>query len=122
VRYETYNPVLAVVYGTAKTWDMTVLTAKGLWKLVTMELPLSNLVGRSRSRRKASGSAGRAALAGALHRVISVNLAVLNLLPVPMLDAAIYCSSSSRVSWAGRWSLKEARGGPAARARSSCSS
>ena len=87
VRYETYNPVLAVVYGTAKTWDMTVLTAKGLWKLVTMELPLSNLGGPIQiaaegERQRREGLPSLALFTA----VISVNLAVLNLLPVPMLD------------------------------------
>ena len=87
VRYETYNPVMAAGYGVVKTWDMTVLTAKGLWKLVTLELPLSNLGGPiqiaaegERQRREGLGSLAL------FTAVISVNLAVLNLLPVPMLD------------------------------------
>jgi regulator of sigma E protease len=87
VRYETYNPVLAIGYGAVRTWDMTVLTAKGLWKLVTLELPLSNLGGPiqiategERQRREGLGSLAL------FTAVISVNLAVLNLLPVPMLD------------------------------------
>jgi regulator of sigma E protease len=87
VRYETYNPVIAAGYGVVKTWDMTVLTAKGLWKLVTLELPLSNLGGPiqiaaegERQRREGLGSLAL------FTAVISVNLAVLNLLPVPMLD------------------------------------
>ena len=87
VRYETYNPVRAIWYGAVRTWDMTVLTAKGLWKLVTLELPLSNLGGPiqiaaegERQRREGLGSLAL------FTAVISVNLAVLNLLPVPMLD------------------------------------
>jgi regulator of sigma E protease len=87
VRYETYNPVMAFGYGVVKTWDMTVLTTKGLWKLVTLELPLSNLGGPiqiaaegERQRREGLGSLAL------FTAVISVNLAVLNLLPVPMLD------------------------------------
>ena len=87
VRYETYNPILAIGYGAVRTWDMTVLTAKGLWKLVTLELPLSNLGGPiqiategERQRREGLGSLAL------FTAVISVNLAVLNLLPVPMLD------------------------------------
>jgi regulator of sigma E protease len=87
VRYETYNPILAIGYGAVRTWDMTVLTAKGLWKLVTLELPLSNLGGpiqiASEGERKRREGLGSLALFTA---VISVNLAVLNLLPVPMLD------------------------------------
>jgi regulator of sigma E protease len=87
VRYEPYNPILAIGYGAVRTWDMTVLTAKGLWKLVTLQLPLSNLGGPiqiaaegERQRREGLGSLAL------FTAVISVNLAVLNLLPVPMLD------------------------------------
>jgi regulator of sigma E protease len=87
VRYERYNPVAAVGYGVAKTWDMTELTAKGLWKLVTLQLPLSNLGGPIQiaaegERQRREGLPSLALFTA----VISVNLAVLNLLPVPMLD------------------------------------
>src|SRR2546427_4333850 len=66
---------------------MTVLTAKGLWKLVTMELPLSNLGGPIQiaaegERQRREGLPSLALFTA----VIRVNLAVLNLLPVPMLD------------------------------------
>jgi len=66
---------------------MTVLTAKGLWKLVTMQLPLSNLGGPIQiaaegERQRREGLPSLALFTA----VISVNLAVLNLLPVPMLD------------------------------------
>jgi len=87
VRYERYNPVAAVGFGVAKTWDMTELTAKGLWKLVTLQLPLSNLGGPIQiaaegERQRREGLPSLALFTA----VISVNLAVLNLLPVPMLD------------------------------------
>jgi len=87
VHYESYNPVVALGYGVARTWEMTVLTAKGLWKLVTLELPLSNLGGPIQiaaegERQRREGLASLALFTA----VISVNLAVLNLLPVPMLD------------------------------------
>ena len=87
VRYERYNPIAAIYHGTIKTWDMTVLTAKGLWKLVTMQLPLSNLGGPIQiaaegERQRREGLPSLALFTA----VISVNLAVLNLLPVPMLD------------------------------------
>ena len=87
VRYERYDPISAVGFGVAKTWDMTVLTAKGLWKLVTLQLPLSNLGGPIQiaaegERQRREGLPSLALFTA----VISVNLAVLNLLPVPMLD------------------------------------
>jgi regulator of sigma E protease len=87
VRFEPYNPVLAVGYGVHRTWDMTVLTVKGLWKLVSRQIDSSNIGGpiqiATEAGRQAKEGMGSLALFTA---IISVNLAVLNLLPVPMLD------------------------------------
>ena len=87
VRFEAYNPLSAVVYGTQRTWDMTVLTVKGLWKLVSRQIDSSNIGGpiqiATEAGRQAKEGVGSLALFTA---IISVNLAVLNLLPVPMLD------------------------------------
>jgi regulator of sigma E protease len=87
VRFEPYDPVHAVVYGVQRTWDMTVLTVKGLWKLVSRQIDSSNIGGpiqiATEAGRQAKEGVGSLALFTA---IISVNLAVLNLLPVPMLD------------------------------------
>jgi regulator of sigma E protease len=87
VRFQPYNPVVAVEQGVAKTWDMTVLTVKGLWKLVSRQIDSSNIGGpiqiATEAGRQAKEGMGSLALFTA---IISVNLAVLNLLPVPMLD------------------------------------
>ena len=87
VRSERYNPVAAVAHGAARTWELTALTVKVLWKFVKLDLPLSNLGGpiqiATESHRQRQE--GLAQLAG-FTAFISVNLAVLNLLPVPMLD------------------------------------
>src|SRR5262249_57448836 len=87
VRSERYNPLAAAGYGAAKTWELTALTVKVLWKFVKLDLPLSNLGGpvqiateSHRPRRE-----GLPQLAG-FNAFISVNLAVVNLLPAPMLD------------------------------------
>jgi regulator of sigma E protease len=87
VRFEPYNPVTAVGYGITKTWDMTVLTTKGLWKLVSRQIDSSNIGGPIQIATEAGRQArdGMASLA-LFTAIISVNLAVLNLLPVPMLD------------------------------------
>ncbi len=87
VRSERYNPVVAVGYGAARTWELTALTVKVLWKFVKLDLPLSNLGGpiqiaAESHRQRQEGLAQLAAFTA----FISVNLAVLNLLPVPMLD------------------------------------
>jgi regulator of sigma E protease len=87
VRFEPYNPAQAVEYGVSKTADMTVLTVKGLWKLVTRKIDSSNIGGPIQIATEAGRQAkeGTASLA-LFTAIISVNLAVLNLLPVPMLD------------------------------------
>lgn len=87
VTYEAYGPLAAVWHGVARTWDMTVVTVKGLWKIVAREIDSSNIGGpiqiASEAGRQAREGLGSLALFTA---IISVNLAVLNLLPVPMLD------------------------------------
>lgn len=87
VRHEPYGPIAAVGHGLERTWDMTVITLKGFWKIISGELPFSNLGGpvliASETGRQAQEGLVPLALFTA---VISVNLAVLNLLPVPMLD------------------------------------
>ncbi|HEY2991371.1 MAG TPA: RIP metalloprotease RseP [Methylomirabilota bacterium] len=87
VSFAPYNPAAALGHGTVKTWDMTVLTVKGLWKLVSRQIDSSNIGGPIQIATEAGRQAkeGTASLA-LFTAIISVNLAVLNLLPVPMLD------------------------------------
>jgi len=87
VTYEPYDPLRAAWYGGVRTWDMTVLTAKGLWKIVSRQIESSNIGGPIQIAAEAGRQAkeGPASLA-LFTAVISVNLALLNLLPVPMLD------------------------------------
>jgi regulator of sigma E protease len=87
VNYEPYPPHKAVWYGAVKTWDMTALTAKGLWKIVSRQIDSSNIGGPIQIASEAGRQAkeGPASLA-LFTAIISVNLALLNLLPVPMLD------------------------------------
>jgi len=87
VKYEPYPPLTAVWYGTVKTWDMTALTAKGLWKIVSRQIDSSNIGGPIQIASEAGRQAKEGAASLALFTaIISVNLALLNLLPVPMLD------------------------------------
>jgi regulator of sigma E protease len=87
VRFEPYRPLAAIGHGFTKTWDMTVLTVKGLWKLVSRQIDSSNIGGPIQIATEAGRQAKEGAASLALFTaIISVNLAVLNLLPVPMLD------------------------------------
>ncbi len=87
VRFEPYGAIEAVEHGVLRTWDVTVLTLKGLWKLVSRQIDSSNIGGpiqiATEAGRQAREGLGPLAIFTAF---ISVNLAVLNLLPVPMLD------------------------------------
>ncbi len=71
----------------ARTWDVTVLTVVSIWKLVTGTIPASNIGGPLQISMVAGQQAQQGLLSYAFFvALISVNLAILNLLPVPMLD------------------------------------
>lgn len=70
-----------------KTWDMSTLTLRVLWKMVSGDASLSNISGPITIATYAgiTASIGLVSFLSFL-AVISVSLGVLNLLPVPMLD------------------------------------
>jgi regulator of sigma E protease len=70
-----------------KTWDMSLLTLRVLWKMITGEAALTNISGPITIAQYAGVTAtiGFTTFIGFL-AIISVSLGVLNLLPVPMLD------------------------------------
>jgi len=84
---EPYNPVAAVWHGAAWTANMSVTIVKGLWRIALGTIDRSNIGGpiqiASMAGQQAREGFGQLALFTAF---ISVNLAVLNLLPVPILD------------------------------------
>jgi regulator of sigma E protease len=86
-RTEPYGPIAAIENSVTGTWNVTVLTVKGMWKIVSGQIAASNIGGplQIASETGRQAKEGVAQLANFM-AVISVNLAVLNLLPVPMLD------------------------------------
>jgi regulator of sigma E protease len=82
-----YGPIAAFGIAAAKTWELSALTVRVLWKLVTGQASLKNVSGPITIARYAGVSAliGVSAFLGAL-AVFSISIAVLNLLPVPVLD------------------------------------
>jgi regulator of sigma E protease len=82
-----YSPLQAVSSAAAKTWDMSWLTLRVLWKMVSGEAALSNISGPITIATYAgvTASIGLVSFLSFL-AVISVSLGVLNLLPIPMLD------------------------------------
>jgi len=88
LRTETrYGPVAALQKSVAKTWDMSVLTLRTLWKMVVGEASLDNISGPISIAQYAgqSASIGLGTFLSFL-AIVSISLGVLNLLPVPVLD------------------------------------
>jgi regulator of sigma E protease len=84
VRYGLFEAVSEALH---KTWDVTTLTLRTLWKMIAGEASVENLSGPISIAQYAGQSAtiGLAAFLGFLG-IVSVSLGVLNLLPIPVLD------------------------------------
>jgi regulator of sigma E protease len=81
------NPISAVWEGVVWASDVTLKTAIGLYKIVVGQLDRSNIGGPIQIAKTAGEQARQGIVSLALFTaVISINLFLLNLLPVPMLD------------------------------------
>lgn len=82
-----YGVVESMWKGLSKTWEVSILTLKLLWKLVVGEASLKNISGPVTIAEYAGVSAaiGFSAFVGAL-AIISISIGILNLLPIPVLD------------------------------------
>ncbi len=82
-----YGPIQSLGNALVKTWDISTLTLRVLWKLVIGEASLKNISGPVTIAEFAGVSAliGLSAFLGAL-AIFSVSIGILNLLPVPVLD------------------------------------
>ena len=82
-----YGPIEGLLKALTKTWDITLLTLKVMWKLVTGEASLKNISGPVTIAEFAGMSVvlGLSAFLGAL-AIFSISIGILNLLPVPVLD------------------------------------
>lgn len=87
VTFVRSNPAVALWEGVVKTGDFTFVTVRALLKLVRGELSPSN-IGSPIQIAVVSGQQARQGLVpyATFVAVISINLAVLNLLPIPVLD------------------------------------
>jgi regulator of sigma E protease len=84
---ERYGPVESLARATGKTWDMSVLTVRMLWNVVTGDVSVKNLSGPINIAEYAGFSARQGVLAFlSFLAIVSVSLFVLNLLPIPILD------------------------------------
>jgi regulator of sigma E protease len=83
----SYGIVESFWKGLVKTWEVSILTLKLLWKLLVGEASLKNISGPVTIAEYAGVSAiiGFSAFVGAL-AIISISIGILNLLPIPVLD------------------------------------
>ncbi|MES1947346.1 membrane-associated zinc metalloprotease [Salinisphaera sp. C84B14] len=81
------GPLAAVPAAVAKTWEVSALTVRLMARMVTGEVSLRNVSGPIQIANYAgqTASIGLEAFVGFL-ALVSVSLAVLNLLPIPVLD------------------------------------
>ena len=85
--FKRSDPLTALARGVARTWDVTAITVVSIWKLITGTIPASNIGGPLQISMVAGQQAQQGLVSYAFFvALISVNLAILNLLPVPMLD------------------------------------
>ncbi len=82
-----HGPIKSLGKALVKTWDISTLTLRVLWKLVTGEASIKNISGPVTIAEFAGVSAliGLSACLGAL-AIFSISIGILNLLPVPVLD------------------------------------
>ena len=83
----SHNPATALINGVKSTWNMTILMFQSLYMLISGDVPASDI----------AGPVGIVSMAGdtasygwyyfvSLIALMSINLAILNLLPLPALD------------------------------------
>jgi regulator of sigma E protease len=81
------NPLLAAWHGLEATWGWTELTAVGIYKMIAGEISSKN-IGGPLTIASISGEAGAQGMSSVIFliAILSINLGVLNLLPIPILD------------------------------------
>jgi regulator of sigma E protease len=81
------NPLTAVWRGLEATWGWSELTVVGIYKMIAGEISSKN-IGGPLTIANISGEAGAQGVASVvfLIAILSINLGVLNLLPIPILD------------------------------------
>jgi regulator of sigma E protease len=85
--FRRYGLLASIREGFKQAIEMTVLTLKTLWKLVTLNMSLK-MLGGPIVIAKMTGSAAKSGIASLLvfTALLSLNLSIINLLPIPVLD------------------------------------
>ena len=81
------SPLTALFHGLRATWGWSELTIVGIYKIITGEISSKNLGGPIMIA-SASGQAAENGMSNVafLVAILSINLGILNLLPIPILD------------------------------------
>jgi regulator of sigma E protease len=81
------NPLEAVYHGVEATWGWTELTVVGLYKIIAGDISSKN-IGGPLTIANISGEAASQGTSNVIFliAILSINLGVLNLLPIPILD------------------------------------
>ncbi|MDH5545129.1 MAG: RIP metalloprotease RseP [Gammaproteobacteria bacterium] len=84
---QQYSLLAAIPAAISKTWDMSILTLRMMWKMLSGQASLENLSGPI-SIAQYAGQTAQIGIVPFLSflAIVSVSLGVLNLLPVPILD------------------------------------
>ncbi|RKZ43925.1 MAG: RIP metalloprotease RseP [Gammaproteobacteria bacterium] len=84
---ERYNLWHSLINGLEKTWDMSVLTLRVMVKMLTLQISYEHISGPI-SIAQFAGQSAQLGLAVFLSflGLVSVSLAIINLLPIPLLD------------------------------------
>jgi len=84
---QAYPVPAAFVEAVAKTWEMSALTVRMVYRMVAGDVSIKNISGPINIAQFAgySASSGLSSFVGFL-AIVSISLGILNLLPVPMLD------------------------------------
>lgn len=84
---QTSNPLLAPLLGLQATWGWTELTVAGIYKMIVGDISSKN-IGGPLTIAKISGEAAEQGASSVIFliAILSINLGVLNLLPIPILD------------------------------------
>jgi regulator of sigma E protease len=87
VAYETLSPPMAVVDGVAQTWTVAAQTLQGVWQMLSGQRGTDDLGGPLRIA-QLSGQVAQLGFASLVSfiAVLSVNLGLINLFPIPVLD------------------------------------
>lgn len=92
---ERYGPAAAFGRAWVKTYEVSALTLRMLWKMVRLEISVENLSGPI-SIAQYAGTSAKIGVSEFLQflAIVSVSLGILNLLPIPVLDGGhlmYYC-------------------------------